>query len=117
SPLNFSSVFPLAQNTQPVSYYAIENHSMILYHRSAGGREGTLRMTGALQGIKILDLTHVMAGPFCTRQLVLLGAEVIKIEKPGDGDVMRYYGHDPQFGRNSPNFVGYNAGKKSVALD
>jgi len=74
-------------------------------------------MTGALQGIKILDLTHVMAGPFCTRQLVLLGAEVIKIEKPGDGDVMRYYGHDPQFGRNSPNFVGYNAGKKSVALD
>lgn len=74
-------------------------------------------MTAALQGIKVLDLTHVMSGPFCTRQLVLLGAEVTKIEKPGDGDVMRYYGHDPQFGRNSPNFVGYNAGKKSVALD
>jgi len=74
-------------------------------------------MTAALQGFKVLDLTHVMSGPFCTRQLVLLGAEVTKIEKPGDGDVMRYYGHDPQFGRNSPNFVGYNAGKKSVALD
>lgn len=74
-------------------------------------------MAGAMQGMKVLDMTHVMSGPFCTRQLVLLGAEVIKIEKPGDGDVMRYYGHDPRFGRNSPNFVGYNAGKKSVALD
>ncbi|MBI1621228.1 CaiB/BaiF CoA transferase family protein [Aquamicrobium zhengzhouense] len=74
-------------------------------------------MAGAMQGMKVLDMTHVMAGPFCTRQLVLLGADVIKIERPGEGDVMRYYGHDPRFGRNSPNFVGYNAGKKSVALD
>ncbi len=74
-------------------------------------------MAQALNGIKILDLSHVMAGPFCTRQLALLGAEVIKVERPGEGDVMRYYGHDPRFGRNSPNFVGYNAGKRSITLD
>ncbi|MFV0246187.1 MAG: CaiB/BaiF CoA transferase family protein [Qingshengfaniella sp.] len=74
-------------------------------------------MAQALDDIRVLDLTHVMAGPFCTRQLVLLGAKVTKIERPGSGDVMRYYGHDKRFGRNSANFVGYNAGKRSVALD
>lgn len=74
-------------------------------------------MARALDGIRILDLTHVMSGPFCTRQLVLLGAEVIKVERPGSGDVMRYYGHDKRFGRNSANFIGYNAGKRSITLD
>jgi CoA:oxalate CoA-transferase len=74
-------------------------------------------MAQPLDGIKIVDLSHVMAGPFCTRQLALLGADVIKVERPGEGDVMRYYGHDPRFGRNSPNFVGYNAGKRSITLD
>lgn len=74
-------------------------------------------MARALDGIRVLDLSHVMAGPFCTRQLVLQGAEVIKIERPGEGDVMRYYGHDKAFGRNSANFIGYNAGKRSVTLD
>jgi CoA:oxalate CoA-transferase len=74
-------------------------------------------MARALDGIRILDLSHVMAGPFCTRQLVLLGADVIKVERPGSGDVMRYYGHDKRFGRNSANFIGYNAGKRSITLD
>ncbi|MBF9033303.1 CoA transferase [Rhodobacterales bacterium HKCCE2091] len=74
-------------------------------------------MVQALEGIRVLDLSHVMAGPFCTRQLTLLGADVIKVERPGEGDVMRYYGHDERFGRNSPNFVGYNAGKRSITLD
>ncbi len=74
-------------------------------------------MAKALEGLRVLDLTHVMAGPFCTRQLVLLGADVTKVERPGEGDVMRYYGHDKRFGRNSPNFVGYNAGKRSITLD
>jgi len=74
-------------------------------------------MARALDGIRVLDLSHVMAGPFCTRQLVLLGADVVKVERPGSGDVMRYYGHDRRFGRNSANFVGYNAGKRSVTLD
>jgi len=74
-------------------------------------------MAKALDGIRILDLSHVMAGPFSTRQLVLLGADVIKVERPGSGDVMRYYGHDKRFGRNSANFIGYNAGKRSITLD
>lgn len=74
-------------------------------------------MALALEGIRVLDLSHVMSGPFCTRQLVALGADVTKVERPGEGDVMRYYGHDPRFGRNSPNFVGYNAGKRSITVD
>ena len=74
--------------------------------------------TGPLKGLRVLDLTRVLAGPTCTQMLGDLGAEVIKIEKPGNGDDTR--GFAPPFmpgTRESAYFVGVNRNKKSVTLD
>ena len=70
-----------------------------------------------LEGIRIADFSHVMAGPYATHLLRLLGAEVIKIEAPGRGDAMRDYGADRSHDGMSPAFIGVNAGKKSITLD
>jgi CoA:oxalate CoA-transferase len=71
----------------------------------------------ALAGIRIADFSHVMAGPYASHLLRLLGAEVIKIEQPGSGDPMRNYGADRRYDGMSPAFIGVNAGKKSITLD
>ena len=66
----------------------------------------------------MVDLTHVLAGPYCTYQLSLLGAEVIKVESPR-GDMVRYWGGEPeqvQMGLGT-GFVAQNAGKRSVVID
>ena len=52
----------------------------------------------------VLDITHVMAGPFCTYILRLLGAEVIKVERLGEGDVLRHYDPRPEFQAMAPPF-------------
>ena len=70
-----------------------------------------------LEGIRIADFSHVMAGPYASHLLHLLGAEVIKVESPGRGDAMRYYGYDRRYDGMSPAFIGVNAGKKSVVLN
>ena len=74
-------------------------------------------MSGALEGIRVADFSHVMAGPYATHLLRLLGAEVIKIESPERGDAMRYYGADRRYDGMAPAFIGVNVGKKSVVLD
>src|ERR1044071_8398109 len=74
---------------------------------------------GPLRGIRLLDLTNVLAGPYCTYQLMLLGAEVVKIELPGHGDLARRLGADPVLSGLGlgVSFLAQNAGKKSVELD
>jgi crotonobetainyl-CoA:carnitine CoA-transferase CaiB-like acyl-CoA transferase len=67
--------------------------------------------------MRIADFSHVMAGPFASHLLRLLGAEVIKIEAPGRGDAMRNYGADRRYDGMAPAFIAVNAGKKSIALD
>ena len=74
-------------------------------------------MKPVLEGIRVADFSHVMAGPYATHLLRLLGAEVIKIEAPGRGDAMRTYGSDRRYDGMAPAFIAVNAGKKSVVLD
>ena len=68
-----------------------------------------------LNDIKVLDLTRVLAGPFCTMILKNLGAEVIKVERPVSGDDSRGFG--PYINNESIYFVSINRGKKSIVVD
>ncbi len=71
---------------------------------------------GPLAGIKVLDLSRVLAGPWASQCLADFGADVIKIEKPGAGDDTRAWG-PPWFENESAYFLSANRGKKSVAID
>ncbi len=70
----------------------------------------------SLEGLHVLDLTHALAGPFCTYQLQLLGADVVKVERPGVGDDFRDFARLPGW-EVSPSFVAVNAGKRSITVD
>jgi len=73
-----------------------------------------------LDGIKVLDLSRVLAGPWCTQLLADLGAEVIKVERPGAGDDTRHWGppwHGKGDERVAAYFLSCNRGKKSAAID
>jgi crotonobetainyl-CoA:carnitine CoA-transferase CaiB-like acyl-CoA transferase len=72
--------------------------------------------TGPLHGIKVVDLTRVMTGPYCAMMLGDLGADVIKIEMPGKGDDTRLWG-PPFVGDESSYFLTVNRNKRSIALD
>jgi len=68
-----------------------------------------------LEGIRVLDLSRVMSDPFCTAMLAVLGAEVIKIERPGAGDDGRRFG--PHVAGESAYFMLLNRNKKSMMLN
>ena len=72
-----------------------------------------------LEGVRVLDLTNVLAGPFATLHLALLGAEVIKIENPKDGDLARKLGIVPRFNEQlmGTSFLAQNCNKKSLTLN
>ena len=75
--------------------------------------------TGPLAGIRVLDLTNVLAGPFACHQLAHLGAEVVKVEVPGRGDLARNLGADPELSARGMgiSFLAQNAGKSSLTLN
>jgi crotonobetainyl-CoA:carnitine CoA-transferase CaiB-like acyl-CoA transferase len=76
-------------------------------------------MSGLLAGARVLDLTNVLAGPFCCYQLAQLGADVIKVEVPGSGDLARQLGADPELNRRrmGASFLAQNAGKRSITVN
>src|SRR5256885_2792822 len=76
-------------------------------------------MPGLLAATRVLDLTNVLAGPFCCYQLAQLGAEVIKVEVPRGGDLARQLGADPELNRRGmgASFLAQNAGKRSLTLN
>ncbi len=71
--------------------------------------------TGPLSGILVVDLSRILAGPYCTMLMAEMGARVIKVEPPGKGDDAREYG--PFVKRSSTYFASINRGKQSIALD
>ena len=74
----------------------------------------------ALADLQVLDLTHYIAGPYCTKLLADFGAEVVKIERPGGGDPARRYGpfpHDQPHPEKSALFLHLNTNKRGITLN
>ncbi len=78
-------------------------------------------LSSALDGLRVVDLSRILAGPWCTQNLADLGASVLKIERPGTGDDTRAWGppfvQAPGGEAVSAYFLSCNRGKQSVALD
>ncbi|WP_227461314.1 CaiB/BaiF CoA transferase family protein [Cupriavidus pauculus] len=76
-------------------------------------------MQKPLRNIRVLDLTNVLAGPFCCHQLAHMGAEVIKVETPGTGDLARQLGADAELNRKlmGVSFLAQNPGKRSITIN
>jgi CoA:oxalate CoA-transferase len=74
-----------------------------------------MEATGPFSGLLVIDLTRVLAGPFCTMMLAELGARVIKVEHPGGGDDSRHF--EPFLDGQSGYFASLNRGKESIVLD
>ena len=70
-----------------------------------------------LEGIRVIDFSRIIAGPFCAQYLADLGAEVIKVERPGTGDDARQYSFPAEWGGTGTIYLSFNRGKRSIALD
>ena len=77
--------------------------------------EGFLERSLMLDGIRVLDLSRVIAGPYCAMMLADLGADVVKVERPGRGDDMRYLGTSKD--GMSLGFATINRNKRAIAVD
>jgi crotonobetainyl-CoA:carnitine CoA-transferase CaiB-like acyl-CoA transferase len=69
-----------------------------------------------LRGVRVADFSRILAGPLCTMVLADLGADVVKVERPGTGDDTRTWG-PPFVGDDAAYFLSVNRGKRSIALD
>src|ERR671936_495849 len=69
-----------------------------------------------LEGLRVVDLSRVLAGPYCTMVLADLGADVVKVERPGEGDETRGWG-PPFAGGEAAYYLSVNRGKRSCAVD
>src|SRR5438552_805619 len=87
-----------------------------LHHRSHAGRGGRTLMQMPLEDIRVLDLSHALAGPFCSTMLADFGAEVIKLEPRGAGDIARAWG-SPLPGGETSYFVSLHRNKKGIEVD
>lgn len=76
-------------------------------------------MQNSLTNIRVLDLTNVLAGPFCCQQMAHMGADVIKVEVPHSGDLARQLGADPELNQKKMgiSFLAQNSGKRSISLN
>ena len=74
-------------------------------------------MASPLAGVRVLELGQYIAGPFAGLQLADLGADVVKIERPGVGDPFRAFISAGNIAGYAPNFVGFNRNKRSLTLD
>ncbi len=70
-----------------------------------------------LSGVRVLDFTHVIAGPYCTMMLADMGADVVKVERPGAGDDLRHIGRYPGREAHEDYFHTVNRSKRSITLD
>src|ERR671939_1184201 len=91
-------------------------HPVFLCCGRGGLRGDTPPMQLPLEDVKILDLSHALAGPFCSTMLGDFGAQVVKIEVPGAGDIARAWG-PPFYNTETAYFVSLHRNKKSIEID
>src|SRR5216684_9244979 len=81
------------------------------------GAPGSGAAPAPLHGVRVLDFTHAAAGPFCTMWLADMGAEVLKVEKPGRGDGSRFMGESMDGTPNSDYFASINHNKRDILIN
>ena len=107
---------------QVAAFFGRELPGLVLRSGSIVGFQGQPakeQRVKLLEGVRVLDLTNVLSGPFATLHLALLGADVIKIENPDGGDLARKLGNVPEYNRKllGTSFLAQNANKRSLTLN